>query len=924
MATAAQHQRGGYKAEYAPTSRASCSRCGKAIKQDTVKIGKEVRSEYHDGWDTQWSHVNCSHPPSFSAIKEAESLRYEDQVALRKACGEAIPNNEDEKNKKKRMDELWQMIDDLGENTKKPELKVMLEENGIEIGKSTPASIAMKCADGMLWGLIGPCPECKNAGSLRFGGSEYFCKTGWISEYTRCEWRGKEAQRFKWKIPKDKVKSEFLVKWKPSDSHPKNYLGETKKEGEEAKEEEEEEEIEEDQSKEDEVPENQEFYGINVMIAGTKKDLGTSQDELADLITEHGGRVDDSLESDTTVLVAPEAELKKRTKTKKIKDALKKQILVLSPEWVQNLAARTEEGIKLRSAEAAKAYWVGEGNTDDAKVVSKIYLKARVEKEAAKEAAEEAAEKEEEAKAEAEALPIKKRKEPKKGSDILKVDPISGKHSGDILVTEDDDYGFTPYNVMMNQTDIATGGNKFYKMQIIQVKKTYFFFISWGRVGVSGMGGNKVYEYKSMNKAIEAFAQKFYDCTGTVWEERTNFKKKPGRYAVSELDDGNEEEEEGEPTSKRPKLEEKSEEVKKEDKKEALPARVKTLVSEIFDTNMMKKALESLDVDVKKMPLGKISKSQIKQGYQVLTDIQNVLQNEGTNPSEMRLKDLSNQFYTIIPHNFGMNAVPIIRTIEDVKKKTDLVDALCDIEIANKLMKETKETSSEDDALVGNYNALKAKITPLDKSGELYKRLSSYAYNSHDDKYFSNFGFEVEDIFEVDREGEEQRFDPWKDNHNRKLLWHGSRLTNWVGIISNGLRIAPPEAPASGYRFGKGIYFADIISKSGSYCATSNNAPQAVMMLAEVALGVQNELKQDKYMEKAPAGTDCTKALGKTEPDKKSDYKTENGVVIPLGKPINTKVSSSCSHNEYIVYDVSQVRARYLLRLKFNHKGFSW
>ena len=31
------------------------------------------------------------------------------------------------------------------------------------------------------------------------------------------------------------------------------------------------------------------------------------------------------------------------------------------------------------------------------------------------------------------------------------------------------------------------------------------------------------------------------------------------------------------------------------------------------------------------------------------------------------------------------------------------------------------------------------------------------------------------------------------------LLWHGSRLSNWVGILSQGLRIAPPEAPVTGY-----------------------------------------------------------------------------------------------------------------------------
>ena len=36
-----------------------------------------------------------------------------------------------------------------------------------------------------------------------------------------------------------------------------------------------------------------------------------------------------------------------------------------------------------------------------------------------------------------------------------------------------------------------------------------------------------------------------------------------------------------------------------------------------------------------------------------------------------------------------------------------------------------------------------------------------------------------------------------------------------------GLRIAPPEAPVTGYMFGKGIYFADMVSKSANYCCTN-------------------------------------------------------------------------------------------------------
>lgn len=37
----------------------------------------------------------------------------------------------------------------------------------------------------------------------------------------------------------------------------------------------------------------------------------------------------------------------------------------------------------------------------------------------------------------------------------------------------------------------------------------------------------------------------------------------------------------------------------------------------------------------------------------------------------------------------------------------------------------------------------------------------------------------------------------------RWLLWHGSRLTNWMGILGQGLRIAPPEAPVTGYMVSK-------------------------------------------------------------------------------------------------------------------------
>lgn len=79
------------------------------------------------------------------------------------------------------------------------------------------------------------------------------------------------------------------------------------------------------------------------------------------------------------------------------------------------------------------------------------------------------------------------------------------------------------------------------------------------------------------------------------------------------------------------------------------------------------------------------------------------------------------------------------------------------------------------------------------------------------------------------------------------LLWHGSRLSNWASIISQGLRVAPPEAPVTGYMFGKGVYFADSSSKSANYCFPSYAQDEGILLLSEVALGQMNELYEANY-----------------------------------------------------------------------------
>lgn len=116
--------------------------------------------------------------------------------------------------------------------------------------------------------------------------------------------------------------------------------------------------------------------------------------------------------------------------------------------------------------------------------------------------------------------------------------------------------------------------------------------------------------------------------------------------------------------------------------------------------------------------------------------------------------------------------------------------------------------------------------------------IMKYVQNTHAETH-NTYTIQVDAIYRIKSQTEEQRYK--KDLYNKQLLWHGSRLTNYVGILSQGLRIAPPEAPVTGYMFGKGVYFADVVSKSANYCQATRTNPVACMLLCEVALGNPTE-----------------------------------------------------------------------------------
>ena len=81
----------------------------------------------------------------------------------------------------------------------------------------------------------------------------------------------------------------------------------------------------------------------------------------------------------------------------------------------------------------------------------------------------------------------------------------------------------------------------------------------------------------------------------------------------------------------------------------------------LFDVKRMQNALVEFEIDLTRMPLGKLSRKQIESAYSILTEVTEILESQrDENLKKARLLDCSNRFYTLIPQDFGLDAPPLL------------------------------------------------------------------------------------------------------------------------------------------------------------------------------------------------------------------------------------------------------------------------
>ncbi|EPS95706.1 hypothetical protein FOMPIDRAFT_1038418 [Fomitopsis schrenkii] len=492
------------------------------------------------------------------------------------------------------------------------------------------------------------------------------------------------------------------------------------------------------------------------------------------------------------------------------------------------------------------------------------------------------------------------------------------------------------WDATLNQTDIGKNANKFYVIQVLHPlgnDNNCTLFTRWGRVGENGQQQKK--GGMSAAAAVSAFKAQFKAKAAVNWEQRHGMVAKKGKYQWI----GNQDEE---PEAKADKSEGSS---KKEEPEQipdsTLPDEIQTLCRLIFNAKLIDATLSSMNYDANKLPLGKLAKSTILNGFAALKILSEVISQPDGDAAKQHggfrtaVEDLTGRYYSIIPHVFGRNRPTIIADMRLLKKELELVDALGDMEVASKLISSSvpKDAGGRPlNPLDHNFLSLNlSKMEPVARSSTEFGALAAYTRDTHGATH-SHYQVQVQHAFRVERQPET---DAWMKAGNdnladgeRLLLWHGSRSTNFAGILKQGLRIAPPEAPVTGYMFGKGVYFADVMSKSANYCHAYLSDNTGVLLLCEVAAKPFFEQHDANYSADQAckaAGARCTKGLGRTQPADWQDAgdALENdalqGVHMPKGPGQDVPgFQGYLQYNEYIVYDTSQVRLRYLLMVKMS------
>jgi len=437
---------------------------------------------------------------------------------------------------------------------------------------------------------------------------------------------------------------------------------------------------------------------------------------------------------------------------------------------------------------------------------------------------------------------------------------------------------------VLQVTDIKTNRNKYYAIELHSAGNKYRVFTHYGRtddLDTNPNAGVREVRYGNLSECEATYHQ--------IYSQKTSARKGYKELSLASSRIGSSQSV-GKSSGH---VDDKTLEKLNNGNKKVIKNKVSTLSPVVQDfvsyiyaeaTNALTSTINaSITANGIETPLGVLTLGQIDKGQKILDELYDLFNSKKSQSIRDHMVELSGEFYTVIPHRIGRTRAAVeaavIDSLVDFNAKQDTLQ----------LMRDMLSVSGKDSQVLINpeidkkYNALGCEIKTVDN--KKYQELKDYVEKSQ----IKTRNIKVKNIYSLCRPEEQKVF---ADNiSNKRLLFHGSRAKNWVGILSRGL-LLPKIVVSLGVNrtdagwLGNGIYFGDAVCTTLYYTSPGRQRNTRMMAIANVALGKMKDFNRITYGLKGPP----------------AGYHSCHGVR-----------GTSFADDEYVIYDQKQQKLEYLV-----------
>ena len=178
-------------------------------------------------------------------------------------------------------------------------------------------------------------------------------------------------------------------------------------------------------------------------------------------------------------------------------------------------------------------------------------------------------------------------------------------------------------------------------------------------------------------------------------------------------------------------------------------------------------------------PLGVLTMGQIGVGEAILKQVYEAIK---AGELHKELEALSSQFYTAVPHKLGRTKAHVQAAVISTKAKVSAIEETLQLMRDMLTVDGEEESVLYSDNLGDKFKALGCVIEHVPSSEQKFRDLSNFVLNSRVKRHQS---LHIRNIYRVVRTGES--FDLEVSGIGGvSSLFHGSRIKNWVGLLTRG------------------------------------------------------------------------------------------------------------------------------------------